>query len=69
MDAQKAGERELEKYDETRRSLGMLGPLRDKNEVTSLGGGRDNTCDRGLSRSWRVRLGLNLKKTAAFDPV
>ena len=38
IDSRKARERELAKFDENRRAVGMLNPLRDKNEGTYRGG-------------------------------
>ena len=38
IDQRKARERELAKYDENRRAVGMLNPMRDKNEGTYRGG-------------------------------
>ena len=41
-------ERELATFDENRRAVGMMNPMRDKNEGTYRGGGgTPPTCDRG----------------------
>ena len=50
-------ERELATFDENRRAVGMMNPMRDKNEGTYRGGeGTTPTCDHGLSRrSLRVK--------------
>ena len=47
----------LATYDENRRAVEMLNPMRDKNEGTYIPGGRrDDTCDHVLStRSLRVK--------------
>ena len=37
-----------------RRAVGFLNPMRDKNGRQGSGGRRGDTCDRGLSRSWKV---------------
>ena len=37
IDSRKARERELAKFDENRRAVGMLNPMRDKNEGTYRG--------------------------------
>ena len=37
-------------FDENRRSVGILNPMRDKNEGTYRGGGRDDTYDHDWSR-------------------
>ena len=55
LQLRKARERELATVDENRRAVGMLNPMRDKIEGTYRGG-RDDTCDHGLSRrSLRVK--------------
>ena len=38
-----------------RRAVGLLNPMRDKNGRQEPGGKRDDTCDHGLSRSWKVK--------------
>ena len=38
-----------------RRALGLLNPMRDKNGRQEPGG-RDDTCDHVLSRSWKVEV-------------
>ena len=37
-----------------RRAVGLLNPMRGKNRRQGPGGKRDDTCDHGLSRSWKV---------------
>ena len=37
-----------------RRAVGLLNLMRDKNRRQEPGGKRDDTCDFGLSRSWKV---------------
>ena len=39
-----------------RRAVGLLSPMRDKNWRQEPGGRRDDTCDHGLSRSWKVEV-------------
>ena len=58
IDERKARKSELATFDENRRAVGMLNPMRDKkNESTCGGGRRDDTCDHGLSiRPLRVNL-------------
>ena len=58
IDQRKAQERELATFDENRRAVGMLNPMRDNNEGTPdvPGRRRDGSCDHGLSRrSLRVK--------------
>ena len=38
IDLQKARERELATFDDNRRAVGMLNPMRDKSEITYRGG-------------------------------
>ena len=48
-------ESELATFDENRRAVGLLNPMRDKNikmKARAGGGERDDTCDHGLSRRW-----------------
>ena len=45
-----------------RRAVGLLNLMRDKNWRQEPGGRRDDTCDRGLSRSWKVDVCENKKK-------
>ena len=33
--------------------MGLLNPMRDENRGEGPGGKRDDTCDHGLSRSWK----------------
>ena len=49
IDWQKARERELATFDENRRAVGMLNPVRDRNQSAGPGR-RDDTSDHGLSR-------------------
>ena len=63
IDSRKARERELARFDESRRAVGMLDPMRDKN-WRHVPGGRGNTWDHNLSRSWKVKLGQKNKYTA-----
>ena len=53
VDLRKARERESAALDENRRAEGLLNPMRDKHGRQEPGG-RDDTCDHGLSRSWKV---------------
>ena len=39
-----------------RRAVGLLSPMRDKNCRQEPGGRTDDTCDHGLSRSWKVEV-------------
>ena len=39
-----------------RRSVGLLNSMRDKNCRQEAGGGKDDTCGNGLSRSWKVKV-------------
>ena len=50
-----------------RRAVGLLNPMRDKNRRQELGGRRDDTCDHGLSRSWKVDVCLKKKKKNFVD--
>ena len=59
--------------------MGVLNPMRDKNEGTCIPGGRDNACDHGLSRkslrekkletccvlSWKVKVMIKKKMVPA----
>ena len=54
IDSRKARERELATFDGNRRAAGMLNPMRDKNSW-HVPGGRDDTRDHSLSRSWKVK--------------
>ena len=50
------GEREVAIFDENRRAIGMLKPMRDENEGHVPGGTRDDFCNHGLPRrSLRVK--------------
>ena len=47
-----------------RRAVGLLNPLHDKNRRPRTGGGRsDDTCDHGLSGSWKVEVWEKKKST------
>ena len=68
IDLQKARERELAKHSmKNRRAVGLLNPMRDKNWRQEPGGRRDNTCDHGLSRSWKVDVREKKKKNTTED--
>ena len=51
-ECRKARERGFATIDENRRAVGMLNPMRYKEERYVPGGGRVGTCDHGLSGSW-----------------
>ena len=62
----------VDAFDENRRAVGMLNPMRDKH-LRHVPGGRDDTCDHGLSRrslegktsyelSWKVKVVITKKK-------
>ena len=53
FDSRKARERESAILDE-KPAVGLLNPMRDKNRRQARGGGRDDTCDHGLSRKRKV---------------
>ena len=54
IDLRKAREREIATFDG---AVGLLEPyVRDKNSRQEPGGRRDDTCDHGLSRSWKVEV-------------
>ena len=48
IDQRKARDREVATFDENRRAVGMLDPMRDKTEARP-GGEKGRTCDNGLS--------------------
>ena len=50
-----------------RRAVGLLNPIRDTNLRQEPGGRRDDTCDHGLSRSWKVEA-CETKKTQSSGP-
>ena len=72
VDKRKARERELATFDENRRAVGMLNPMRYKKEGHVPGGKREDTCDHGLSRrfvqgitsyefDWKVKVMIKKK--------
>ena len=50
MNSERERELATSTFDENRRAVGMLHPMRDKNLGHVPGGRRDDTCDHGLSR-------------------
>ena len=56
IDLRKARERDLAHSMKNRRAVGVLNPMRDENWRQEPGGRRDDTCNHGLSRSWKVEV-------------
>ena len=57
-------------FDENRRAGGTLNPMRDKKQRHVPGGGRDGTCDHGVSRrSLRVKPILRVSLESKSDMI
>ena len=66
--AESARERELAEFDEkNQRAVELLNPMRDKNWRKEPRGRRDDTCDHGLSRSWKVDVCEEKKRRSIFS--
>ena len=63
IDLRKARERELATLDG---AMGLLDPMRDNIRRQEPGARRDDTCNHGLSRSWKVEV-REKKKTLAEE--
>ena len=63
VDKLTCGKRESvsEQHSMKNRAVGLLNPMRDENSRRQPGG-RDDTCDHGLSRSWKVDVCEEKKK-------
>ena len=62
IDSRRARERELATFDEPRRAVGMLNPMRDKNWRYVPGGRRDDIWNHRLPRSLKVKLRRKIKR-------
>ena len=68
IDSRKTRKREIAFFDESRRAVGMLNPMRDENWRHVPGGRRDDTWDHSLlSRSWKVKANNNNMVGPVYD--